>query len=111
MRNKFRTVQLFLLAVSLLTLYSCNQPGQKEDPKAPEVKSDSAVAVKEISGPAPGPMTKSYVQMIGRMAYTWGWPLVYVYNQRTTLTKVPEAILLNGAVCVSPMNQLCMLTG
>jgi len=44
----------------------------------------------EVSGPAPGPMTKAYVQMVGRMAYLWGWPLVYVYNQRTALTKVPE---------------------
>jgi hypothetical protein len=35
-------------------------------------------------------MTKAYVQMVGRMAYLWGWPLVYVYNQRTALTKVPE---------------------
>ena len=45
----------------------------------------------EVPGPAPGPMTKAYVQMVGRMAYFWGWPLVYVYNQRTQLTKVPEA--------------------
>ena len=37
----------------------------------------------EVPGPAPGPMTKAYVQMVGRMAYFWGWPLVYVYNQRT----------------------------
>jgi len=36
----------------------------------------------EVPGPAAGPMTKAYVQMVGRMAYVWGWPLVYVYNQR-----------------------------
>jgi len=41
----------------------------------------------EVSGPAPGPMTKAYVQMVGRMAYVWGWPLVYVYNhQRIEMT-------------------------
>ena len=56
-------------------------------------------------------MTKEYVQMMGRMAYVWGWPLVYVYNQRTELTKVPEPILLNGAICIAPMNQVSMLTG
>ena len=44
----------------------------------------------EVPGPAPGTMTKAYVQMVGRMAYYWGWPLVYVYNQRTELTKAPE---------------------
>src|SRR5271157_3426931 len=65
----------------------------------------------EVPGPAPGPMTKAYVQQVGRMAYVWGWPLVYVYNQRTELTKVPEALLLNDAICIAPMNQLCMLTG
>src|SRR5271165_2486725 len=65
----------------------------------------------EVPSPAPGPMTKEYVQMAGRMAYVWGWPLVYVYNQRTELTKVPEPLLLNDAMCLAPINQLCMLTG
>jgi len=64
----------------------------------------------EVSGPAPGPMTKAYVQMVGRMAYLWGWPLVYVYNQRTALTKVPEPILLNGVLPLAPMNSVVMLT-
>ncbi len=65
----------------------------------------------EVPGPAPGPMTKAYVQEVGRMAYVWGWPLVYVHNQRTELTKVPEPILLNDAIPLAPMNQLSMLTG
>jgi len=65
----------------------------------------------EVSGPAPGPMTKTYVQMVGRLAYFWGWPLVYVNNQRTVLTKAPELVLLNGAIPVGPMNQLALLTG
>src|SRR5208283_1090693 len=65
----------------------------------------------EVPGPASGPMTKAYVQAVGRMAYVWGWPLVYVYNQRTELTKVPEPILLNDAIPLAPMNQLSMLTG
>src|SRR5271166_6796144 len=65
----------------------------------------------EVPGPVVGPMTKEYVQMMGRMAYVWGWPLVYVYNQRTELTKVPEPLLLNDAMCLAPMNQVAMLTG
>ncbi len=52
----------------------------------------------EVRGPALGPMTKAYVQMVGRTAYLWGWPLVYVYNQRTELTKVPEVGLLAGVM-------------
>ena len=65
----------------------------------------------EVPGPALGPMTKDYVQAVGRMAYVWGWPLVAVSNQAATLTKVPEAGLLNGALPVAPMNQVTMLTG
>src|SRR6476620_6124913 len=64
----------------------------------------------EVTGPAPGPMTAAYVQMVGRMAYFWGWPLVYVYNQRTQLTKAPEVGLLAGVMPISPMNQVGMLT-
>ena len=32
----------------------------------------------EVPGPAQATMTKAYLQMVGRMAYFWGWPLVYV---------------------------------
>jgi hypothetical protein len=65
----------------------------------------------EVPGPAPGQMTQAYVQMVGRMAYFWGWPFVYVYNQRTQLTKAPEPGLLAGVLPISPMNQVGMLTG
>ena len=64
----------------------------------------------EVPGPAPGPMTKASLQMVGRMAYVWGWPLVYVYNQRTELTKAPEIGLLDGIMVIGPMNQVVMLT-
>lgn len=65
----------------------------------------------EVPGPASGPMDKAYVETVGRMAYVWGWPLVYVYNQRTELTKAPEPGLLAGVIPISPMNQVGMLTG
>jgi hypothetical protein len=65
----------------------------------------------EVPGPTLGPMTTAYVQMMARVAYVWGWPLVYVYNQRTGLTRVPETGLLAGVMPISPMNQLGMLTG
>ena len=48
--------------------------------------------------------------MVGRLAYVWGWPLVYVYNQRTELTKAPETGLLAGIMPIGPMNQVVMLT-
>ena len=64
----------------------------------------------EVPGPTSGPMTTASVQMVGRMAYVWGWPLVYVYNQRTELSKAPEMVLLDGAIPVGPMNKVVMLT-
>ena len=64
----------------------------------------------EVPGPTSGPMTTASVQMVGRMAYVWGWPLVYVYNQRTELSKAPETVLLDGAIPVGPMNKVVMLT-
>ena len=64
----------------------------------------------EVPGPTPGPMTKASVQMVGRMAYVWGWPLVYVYNQRTELTKAPETGAPRRRHAVGPMNKVVMLT-
>ena len=64
----------------------------------------------EVPGPTLRTDDKAYVQMVGRMAYVWGWPLVYVYNQRTELTKAPETVLLAGVMPVGPMNKVVMLT-
>src|SRR5271157_4692228 len=97
--NHFKSLACAIVALAMLVV----------SPQAQQVPIPQTAA--EVSGPAPGPMTKAYVQMVGRMAYLWGWPLVYVYNQRTELTKVPEPGLLNGALPVSPMNQVTMLTG
>ena len=41
----------------------------------------------EVPGPASGnTMTKAYVQMVGRMAYHWGWPLVHSHNRRVAFS-------------------------
>src|SRR5271166_7180191 len=98
--NHFKSLAC-AIAVAFALLAACVQAQQVPIPTTPA----------EVTGPAPGPMTKAYVQMVGRVAYFWGWPLVYVYNQRTELTKVPEPVLLNGAICIAPMNQVSMLTG
>jgi hypothetical protein len=34
----------------------------------------------QVPGPAGNTMTPQYVQMVGRMAYFWGWPLVANFN-------------------------------
>ena len=66
----------------------------------------------QVPGPAAGnKMTKEYVQMLGRMAYIWGWPLVNAHNRREAFAKAPEIGLLGGVVPVAPIGQLTMLTG
>src|SRR5271157_5342323 len=100
-RKNYRKRQVWVIIIALAMLAVGVQAQQVPIPQT----------AAEVSGPATGPMTKAYVQMVGRVAYFWGWPLVYVYNQRTELTKVPEPVLLNGAICIAPMNHLSMLTG
>jgi hypothetical protein len=65
----------------------------------------------QVPGPAPGTaMTKEYVQMVGRMAYIWGWPLVNAANRAIAFSKAPEPGLLGGAVPVA-YGRNAMLTG
>jgi hypothetical protein len=65
----------------------------------------------EVPGPAPGTaMTKAYVQMIGRMAYVWGWPLVNSQNRRAGFAKAPAPGLMGGVVPAAPIGQVAMLT-
>jgi hypothetical protein len=53
----------------------------------------------EVPGPAAGnTMTKAYVQMVGRMAYFWGWPLLANANRAVAYSKVPEPGLVGGFV-------------
>ena len=61
----------------------------------------------QVPAPAPGPWTKAYVQLVGRMAYVWGWPLAVQINQRATHANVTEPMMVNG-VGVAPVNHLVM---
>ena len=65
----------------------------------------------EVSGPVPGTaMTKPYVQMVARMAYFWGWPLVNTANRAVAFSKASEPGLLGGVIPVA-YNRVAMLTG
>src|SRR5262249_30376808 len=97
----------FRLISSSLTLICMAGFVQVAGAQGPQVPIPQTAA--EVADPALGPMTPASVQMVGRMAYVWGWPLVYVYNQRAALTKVPEPVILNS-VPLAPMNQVAMLT-
>ena len=64
----------------------------------------------EVPGPAPGnTMTKEYVQMVGRMAYFWGWPLAANANRAIAFSKAPEPGLLGGVVPIA-YGGIAMLT-
>jgi hypothetical protein len=66
--------------------------------------------VAEVPGPAAGnTMTKDYVQMVGRMAYFWGWALVNNANRHAAFSKAPEPGLLGGVLPIAH-NSVAMLT-
>ena len=54
-------------------------------------------------------MTKAYVQMVGRMAYLWGWTLVNNANRHAAFSKAPEPGLIGGILPIAH-NSLAMLT-
>ena len=58
----------------------------------------------EVPGPVPGNiMTDAYVQLVGRMAYVWGYPMVNAHNRRAAFAEAPEPGLLGGVVPVAPV--------
>ena len=78
------------------------------------MKSDSRsfpTSAAEVPGPSPGTaMTKAYVQMVGRMAYLWGWPLVNLANRSVAFSRVPAPGLIGG-ILPAAFNRVTMLTG
>jgi len=65
----------------------------------------------EVPGAVAGTaMTTEYVQMVGRMAYIWGWPMVNMANRAAAFSKAPEPGLLGGVVPVA-FGRNAMLTG
>ena len=65
----------------------------------------------EVSGPFPGNnMTESYVTLIGRMAYFWGYPLVNAHNRREAFRAAPAPGHLGGVIPVAPVGYNSMLT-
>jgi hypothetical protein len=74
-----------------------------------------SVAIPKTAGDVPGPaagtaMTREYVQMIGRMAYIWGWPMVNQFNRRAAGDHCPGPGLNGGVIPVAPVGYNAMLT-
>src|SRR5208337_2163338 len=64
----------------------------------------------EVSGPVSGTlMTNEYVQMVGRTAYFWGYPIVATSSRRDAFAKAPERIYLGGFLPMAPIGELTML--
>src|SRR5208337_3266432 len=64
----------------------------------------------EVSGPVAGTlMTNEYVQMIGRTAYFWGYPIVATSSRRDAFAKAPERLYLGGFLPMAPIGDLTML--
>lgn len=65
----------------------------------------------EIAGTPSGTvMPKPYVEMVGRFAYVWGWPLVNNLNRSLAVAGLPEPGRLGGIAPVSPIGYVSMLT-
>ncbi|WP_447803028.1 DUF1254 domain-containing protein [Pseudomonas serbica] len=79
--------------------------------QAPDIQVPIPTAVNQVPGPVAGNvMTQSYVEMVGRMAYVWGYPMVNAYNRRKAFSEAPKPGLLGGIIPVAPVGQNAMLT-
>jgi hypothetical protein len=102
---------------SALTISSAQAQTPKETTGAPvsggdQVQVPIPKTAAEVPGPVPGnTMTPAYVQLVGRMAYMWGYPLVNAHNRRAAFARAPEPGLLGGVVPVAPVGFNQMLTG
>jgi hypothetical protein len=79
MSTATKTLRLCVLIIVIIGLTGIAQAQQVPLPKT----------AAEVPGPAAGnAMTKSYVQMVGRMAYVWGYAMVNSHNRRAAFAYV-----------------------
>lgn len=89
-------LKFLLLATLTIIMFSCNQQKKNE---TTENKTETATEQKgqvklpktpsDVSGPAAGTtLTKEYVQMVGKMAYVWGYAMVNSHNRRAAFAYV-----------------------
>jgi hypothetical protein len=102
------TVSCILMA----TLAGCSSApaSTSTQVQVPQIQVPIPTTAAEVPGPVSGSaMTKDYVQMLGRTAYFWGYPLVATSNRRAAFAKAPERILLGGAIPMAPVGYNTML--
>src|SRR5271157_1843204 len=110
--NHFKSLACAIVA-ALAILVACNStppPSQQARPEAQEQQVPIPTTAAEVSGPVAGTlMTKEYVQMVGRTAYFWGYPIVATSSRRDAFAKAPERIYLGGFLPMAPIGDLTML--
>jgi len=101
---KNTTIRSAAVLVSVATIALLAAP----DLQAQQVPIPTTAA--EVPGPAPGTaMGKTYVQMVGRMAYLWGWEPVNNANRHKLFSGATEPGLVGGVLPVAH-NAVAMLT-
>jgi hypothetical protein len=55
-------------------------------------------------------LTVEFVELVGRFAYLWGWPLVNNLNRALAVADLPEPGRIGGVIPASPPGQVSMLT-
>jgi len=104
MTNQTNAAMRYLLAGLLVAAFIAPACLFGQQVPIPKTSSD-------VPGPAAGTaMTKEYVQMVGRMAYLWGWPLVNQHNRRAAGDKAPGPGLNGGVIPIAPAGEYAMLT-
>lgn len=71
--------------------------------------STKQTAASEALPPPDIDMHPEYAQVVARMAYIWGWPMVNMLNRYDRITKAPYPGLLNGVLPAAPRGQVGML--
>src|SRR6185312_1095758 len=95
---------ILLAGTAALTLLAASALADAQQVPAPKTAA-------EVKGtPAGTVMTKEYVEMVGRLAYVWGWPLVNNLNRALGLEALPEPGRIGGVVPASPLGYISMLT-
>lgn len=90
-------VSVLLASVSLVSLVQAQQV----------VAPKSAAGIK---GTPPGTvMPRQYVEMVGRLAYVWGWPMVNQINRRASFARAPGPGRLGGVLPIAPTGYIGML--
>jgi hypothetical protein len=103
---EIKRLATYSLAIVLASALPGSSPAgeQSVDVQPPRI-------VTRVPGPPGGTeMTKAYVQMVGRMAYVWGYPLVNTHNRRAGIALTPYPGLSGGVVPVAPVGEAAMLT-